>query len=305
MMINFRPTIIKVKKPSDDNLGASFLVLLDFIKQTKPVGNGDRITIDMSAVNFSFPLLILPISGLNKLLRQRGIQVDFTPMPKNNEYLNAIKFPFDLSSNPVNSWNDSLAQYRSKTYLPICSIPTRNDEMRENILTTFGKILVNQLNISGQLHSAIIYIISEIFDNIVEHADVAEGWIMAQNYPNKQFLDVCILDTGIGVLGSYKKAGIHEITSDEKALQVAINGLSTKSMEETRGFGITTSRKMLVRGLKGKFLLFSGSAFYISTYEQEDTITALDESYRWEGTVALLRIPKKIPEGFNYWNFVE
>lgn len=296
---------IEVKKPINDNLGASFQVLLDFIQQTKPVKDGDRITIDMSAVNFSFPLLILPISGLIKSLLQREIQIEFIPSSSNHIYLESIKFPFGLSSNTTDSWNDSLARYRSKTYLPICSIPTKDSVMREDILTTFGKILINQLSIRGQLHSAIIYIISEIFDNIVEHADVTEGWIMVQNYPNKQFLDVCILDTGKGVLGSYKKAGIQEIDTDEQALQEAINGLSTKVKEETRGFGIKTSRRMLVKGLKGKFLLFSGNAFYISTYEQEDTITVIDEGYRWDGTVAALRIPKEIPEGFNYLNFVE
>jgi len=302
-----RNITIEVKKPLSDNLGSSFQVLIDFIQQSKELREGDKLTIDMSAVSFSFPLLILPISGLIKTFLNREIEVVFKPNQSSQIYFEAIKFPFGLSSQTIEVWNDSLLRYQIKSYLPICSIPSGLNDfiMREEILTTFGRILINQLNIKGQLHSAIIYIISEVFDNIVEHAEVSNGWIMVQNYPNKQFLDVCILDTGRGVLGSYKKANITEIETDEQALQEAINGLSTKIKEESRGFGLKTSRKMLVKGLKGKFLLFSGNAFYISTYEQEDTITVLDSSYSWDGTIVALRIPKEIPIGFNYLNFVE
>jgi hypothetical protein len=141
-------------------------------------------------------------------------------------------------------------------------------------------------------------------DNIVEHANVSNGWIMVQNYPNKGFLDICILDTGLGLLGSYKDFDVAGINTDIDALEQAINGNSTKQITETRGYGIDTSRRMLVDGLKGKYFLFSGSAFYIYTNELEQ-ITPLNRNVKWTGTMLALRVPNSVPVGFDYTAYLE
>jgi hypothetical protein len=151
--------------------------------------------------------------------------------------------------------------------------------------------------------TAVKYLISEAMDNIAEHSLAKTGWIMVQSYPQKGYIDICIADTGSGILGSYKKTGNAEITSHTKALQFAINGKSTKQVTETRGYGIDTSRRMLVEGLKGKYVLFSGNALYIYTNELEQ-ITPLKTS-GWKGTLLALQIPAKTPENFNYTTFLE
>lgn len=173
----------------------------------------------------------------------------------------------------------------------------------EKLLSVFENILFNQLNIKGQLKTAINYVISEIFTNITEHSNSKSGWMMIQNYPTKQFLDVCIADNGIGILGSYQKAGFTEIASSKEALNEAINGKSTKIHEKTRGYGIKTSRRMLVNGLGGKYFLFSGNAFYLYT-KAEEQITVLKNA-SWKGTMFALRIPNKEPKAFNYVNYLE
>lgn len=55
------------------------------------------------------------------------------------------------------------------------------------------------------------------------------GYIFSQAYPTKKYLDICIAD----------------------------NGISTKNLPEAenRGFGIKTSKKMLIDGLSGIFVL--------------------------------------------------
>lgn len=126
---------------------------------------------------------------------------------------------------------------------------------------------------------------------------------MVQNYPQKGFLDICIVDSGIGLLGSYKKFGFKNIDTDVKALEQAVNGNSTKQITETRGYGIDTSRRMLVDGLKGKYFLFSGSAFYIYT-DNFEQITPINRNNNWNGTIAL-RVPNVVPDGFKYYAYVE
>jgi hypothetical protein len=170
-------------------------------------------------------------------------------------------------------------------------------------LTVFEEIMRHQLNITGQLLMAISYLIGESMDNIVDHAGVDNGWIMVQNYPQKCFLDICILDTGIGIRGSYVNNSFHEVINDEIALRQAIRGQSTKQIAETRGYGINSSRRMLVEGISGKYFLFSGEAFYIYTSELEQ-ITPLKRLKGWNGTMLALRVPRDIPGDFNYISYV-
>ncbi len=163
---------------------------------------------------------------------------------------------------------------------------------------------MEQQSITGQLFTSLSYLISEAFDNIVEHANVHNGWVMVQNYHSLGFIDVCIADTGTGLLQTYQKTGFSDILAHEHALLEAINGRTTKLHEKSRGFGIRTSRHMLVNGLSGKYFMFSGNAFYVWTKDIE-TIQVIDSKLSWNGTMIALRIPKRIPEKYNYVNYLE
>jgi len=54
------------------------------------------------------------------------------------------------------------------------------------------------------------------------------GWIMFQNYQLKGYLDICIVDNGLGLLGSYQQSGMFQIIDHQMAIERALNGLSTK-----------------------------------------------------------------------------
>lgn len=96
--------------------------------------------------------------------------------------------------------------------------------------------------------------------NITEHSESDRGYIFAQAYPTKGFLDVCIADRGVSLLGSYEKLPDNEILSDMEAIKAANRGLSSKNLPdaENRGFGIRTSKQMLIHGLGGQYLMISG-----------------------------------------------
>ena len=297
---------IKISNPGNDKMGASFRVLLEVLEQMKAIERNDDIVIDMSQLTFVHPLLILPLSALITNLTKNQKQIKYRLNNDTDRYLDTIRFPSGFDAMTTKKWNDYLLKFRDKTYLPICQVPASEQAtlIREELLTTFENIALHQLQITGQMISVIKYLISEAIDNIVDHANISNGWIMIQNYPTKGFLDVCILDTGIGILGSYRSFNIPNIRNDVEALKQAINGHSTKQLTETRGYGIDTSRQMLVDGLKGKYFLFSGSAFYIYTSELEQ-ITPLNDSINWKGTILALRIPREAPAGFNYISFLE
>jgi len=137
------------------------------------------------------------------------------------------------------------------------------------------------------------YLISEITDNIVEHSGKDRGWILTQYYKNTKYLDICIIDTGKTILGSYKA---HNFTfkDDAQALQSALEGISTKSNE--RGTGIRTSKTISLLGLKGDFAIYSGYALYY-----KDKIVNLPVP--WTGTFVAMRIKEGI-QNFSIYSYV-
>lgn len=297
---------IRISDPGSDDMGASFRSLLEVLEQIGEVQPQDELLLDFHRLSFVHPFLILPICSLISILRQNNVTVEISYGAGTKSYLETILFPEGFFAMTSVGWNDYLLSFQDKTYLPICRIPVARGttKIREQLLTAFENILLHQLKLTGQMVSVVKYLISEAMDNIVDHANVPNGWMMVQNYPAKGFLDICILDSGIGLLGSYKAFGVANINSDIEALEQAINGNSTKRITETRGYGIDTSRRMLVDGLNGKYFLFSGSAFYIYTNELEQIIP-LRHNSKWTGTMLALHIPNAVPVGFNYTAYLE
>jgi len=297
---------ITIKQPSNDSLGSSLEVLLDLLCETNKLNAAENVTFNLQELRFVFPFLILPLSALICRLKSEGTKVEIVTSRECSSYLDTICFPDGINPDTNNLWENSLNSFASKTYLPVCVIPIggKMEPLREKLLTIFEGILVKQLDLNGQLRASIAYLLSESITNIVDHAKVSNGYIMVQNYSKKAFLDVSIVDTGIGILKSYNPDKFPEINTDEKAINNAVNGKSTKDIPESRGYGISTSRKMLVKGLHGIYFLFSGSAFYYWSNLHE-VINVIDNELRWNGTMLALRIPKNIPEGFNYINFME
>ncbi len=130
--------------------------------------------------------------------------------------------------------------------------------------------------------------------------------MFAQYYPGKKYIDICIVDCGKGILKSYQDSGIMRFSDSSSAISEAINGLSTKNLPlaENRGYGIKTSRKMIVNGLGGYYSITSGDAMYIYTPKNE-TILVLPNSIKWKGTIVAIRMPFKDVRNFNYSLYLE
>lgn len=144
------------------------------------------------------------------------------------------------------------------------------------------------LNPSVEVKNAIYYPIEELVENIFQHSGRHEGHVFAQYYPTKEFLDLCIVDRGIGLATSYKQ-GRGLSVSDEEAIEMALEGYSVKP-EESRGYGIRTSKRVICEGLNGEFVLISGKAALYSS-KHKNVIYDLPDFY-WEGVIVAYRIPK-------------
>ncbi len=286
----------------DNSLINGLLPVLEIIHEIENSLESE-IVIDFSLVHFASPLFVLPlmvyVNGCAKTISYCNI----------SGYLNTIKFGHEYKPEQMrkSEFLAHMESYSKGNYIPIISFQalTNRDDEKGAIISTVEKIIISQLNLDKNIVIGLKYLIGETVDNITEHSNSERGYIFAQAYKQKGYIDICIADNGITLLGSYKKLPDNEIESDIEAMQAANQGVSTKNLPdaENRGYGIITSKKMLVKGLDGHFVMISGTAIHLKNREI-DKYFILPQDIHWKGTIIALRIPYHNKK-FNYINYLE
>jgi len=264
--------LVKVVDPRGETLLDQLVSLYLTFKNV----HGD-VVFDLSHVHWVFPILILPIASYI----HDTDSAFFPPLRTEVEsYLGFVKFPGGVSS--------VRGMRRGENYIPITLLKEKNPVERTRLQDEFLEMIYKVLNPSVEVKNAIYYPIEELVENIFQHSERNEGHVFAQYYPKKEFLDLCIVDRGIGLANSYKKGKGLDV-SDEEAIEMALEGYSVKP-EDSRGYGIRTSKRVICEGLDGEFVLISGgAALYSSKYE--NVIYDLPNFY-WGGVIVAYRIPK-------------
>ena len=262
-----------------------------------------EVTIDFSDTRFISPVFAL---SLIVYLTRCGKQIAFTNVSDYLERIGLGNGGIKPDTMRQTEFLAELEKYTSKTYIPIIDFAAgRNSDAKEVVSSIVENMIIQQLSIQSNVANGLKYMIDETLDNITEHSESDRGYIFAQAYPTKGFLDVCIADRGVSLLGSYEKLPDNEILSDMEAIKAANRGLSSKNLPdaENRGFGIRTSKQMLIHGLGGQYLMISGSSLYLKSCNL-DTFYSMPHGLRWNGTIVALRIPYH-SSSFNYINYIE
>ena len=238
--------------------------------------------IDLSSEKFLCPIELLPLASLISEESKKFICPENT---KCAEYLKFFNFPQGLTRFSA----------RSDKYIPIYKFSASRGD--EKSLTDKSEILKNLIGIClnkiGSPHGAVDALniaIDEIISNIEDHSGAKFGWINAQYYPSKKFLEVCILDLGVTVASRYKKVG-KIFNSDPEALKNALEGYSSKP-ELIRGSGLPTFIKMITQGLGGEIIAVSGGAIAYASKRQGPLVRKI--STNWEGMIVSFRIPRNL-----------
>jgi anti-sigma regulatory factor (Ser/Thr protein kinase) len=281
---------ITLSSNTTDGLGFQVNELCKIINAVS--NDESQYTLDFSNVPFLHPTFILGISSLISVYSKVGITFNIINASYNvQNYLDTVKFPHGLYPDLETDWNSKLEEYRHKNFLPIIGFSTskKSDSttFRNAVLSKVNELIAHKLDLRLSEVGDISYFISEFTDNIVDHANVLRGKIMVQYFPQKEFLEVCILDEGKTILGSYLEARTFSIVSDTQAIQAAISGRSTKSKE--RGYGIPTSTNLIVNGLNGNICIMTGKGLLADR-------NIIDSPASWPGTLLSVKIPKRRPK---------
>ncbi len=133
-------------------------------------------------------------------------------------------------------------------------------------LTAFITDMVPLLHVEPKKVEPIRYIVSELVRNVLEHANSAQGAVVAaQYYTKSNSIRIGIADTGIGIHESINQS--HQAQTDLEAIRLAltpgITGTTSKEggTEQNAGAGLFFI-KSIATSTRDFFVLYSGNAMY-------------------------------------------
>lgn len=292
----------------DERIGSSFNHIIQVVDLTERT-SGNTVVWDFSGVSFLHPFFLAPLA-IYRHQSRREISCDNISLGMQS-YLNNIYFDrmLHFENAPKETAEQVMEHYADRSYTPLCSF-AMNDENKDAFGSIVRNIIVRQACVGTAVTTPLSYFLSELVDNIYEHSGSPDGYLFSQYLQREGCIDLCIADNGITIPGSYAKAGLFQQEIDgnpAEALRMANEGRSTKNRPgaENRGYGISTSRRMLVEGLGGSFFMLSGSAFHRYERHGLNYYANVSRFFHWHGTIILLRIPVNAPQGFNYIDYLE
>jgi hypothetical protein len=143
-----------------------------------------------------------------------------------------------------------------------------------------------------------MFLISEMLNNIFDHSNFKNAYILAQDYTTLNTIDISIMDDGISIPGNFEKSSF-EFENDCDAIFQAINGKSSDILKNgMRGTGLNSSINLVTNGNKGSFLVASREGLvFISG---KNTIFKEVEKGFLNGTLISFRLNKEKTDIYPY-----
>lgn len=254
--------------------------VLDAVSRTASDG---RVLLDARHVRWVDPNGMVGLLAAGTVIRDRTGALPRFQMPEHPDvpgymarmgFFQAAEGILELGQRPARRGGGD-----SQVLLEITPISTNADvhEVVERVQSTAGNILSQTLQYPLSAVVQFSVILSEVCQNILEHAD-APGWVAAQAYNwqkrlGRHVLIIAVADLGRGFRGSLApehSARFGDRWGDATALEAAfIHGL-TRFPDSHRGQGIQQIRKQ-VRRWEGAISIRSGTARIADVPEWDDS----------------------------------
>jgi hypothetical protein len=250
-------------------------------------GEGQKLLFDAAHVRFADPYGMVGLLAVGEYLRGDG-NSPVLRLPQSPDvaryfagmgFIRAAAEAFELVDAPRGRAAESAA------LLPITVIQSHEDvhevinELNEGRVSA---LLSEQLGYSKADAIAFSMLLSEVSQNIIEHAD-APGWVGIQTYRRWRGIDrrvavIAVMDLGVGFKGSLERehsARFGDRWGDATALEAAFIHGTTRFRDPGRGQGLKQIRKKVGRW-GGKIAIRSGTA-RIADVPEWDTSPPLEK----------------------------
>jgi len=267
---------------------------------------GERVLFDARHVRFADPYGMVGLLALGEHFTRDGVApiLQFPQSPDVAGYF--TRMGFVAAAEGVFEMHDAprARAGESSVLLPITVIGSADDvhgvieELNEHRI---GKLLSEQLGYSPADSMAFSMLLSEVSQNIVEHAD-APGWVGIQTYRrwrriDKRVVVIAVMDLGVGFRGSLERehaARFGDRWSDATALEAAFIHGVTRFRDPGRGQGLKQIRKRVLRW-GGKIAIRSGSARIADVPDWDDGDPMQTELSAFPGAQILIVLPARAP----------
>ena len=197
------------------------------------------------------------------------------------------------------------AQAESNVLLEITEV-SRSDDVHtvvERIQSRAQAILVHELNLDPQATMRFAMTLSEVCQNIVEHAGQG-GWVAVQTYNYRQRLGrravvIAVCDAGLGFRRSLESTPgwkPRDRWDDAAALEDALVRGVSRYRDPGRGQGLAGVRRF-VGTWDGKLSIRSGTARIAIVPAWDDAVPLLEGLPHFPGAQVQITIPERVTSG--------
>ena len=261
------------------------LSLISQIKKTKTIieENKNKECIDLSKYRFIAPTTLLPLlqyMELNKI-------TNYIPHNNTKHYLNMVLGEGRLNTNTIPL--RKLKKFQGNYFQIADSIELYLSNLTDEIVDLIDS------EVDTQSFNLLFY---EMLDNIYKHSKFNNAYVLCQKYPYVNTIDICIIDDGISIPGSFEESNI-KVINDSETIFEAINGETTdKEKYALHGRGLNTSVSITTLGYGEEMLIASRNGTCTITKEG---VKLWDDLSFIEGTFVTLRVnTNKIKNIHNY-----
>lgn len=159
-----------------------------------------------------------------------------------------------------------------------------------DIYNSIIKILHSFPSIELTIMQALGYCFYELLDNVLNHSEEENGWVVAHYYKTESTIRIMICDTGIGIhksLTTDPKNEHFKNFTEEEAIAECINDKVTNG--KGMGFGLYSTSN-LIKDCQSELMIYSGNKKLIFNQTSK---TVTDISY-WQGTAVFLKLRSDI-----------
>lgn len=239
-----------------------------------------EIILDFLNCNFIYPDYAILILSTLKYLETKGFLITGKVIYKESKiitYLSRMNF-FKYLKIKI---PEKFRRLGSNTFVEIQNYNENNQlDVLKSIMTVIKKCSL----INDNVFASLDYCLNEILDNVLNHSERNEGWVVAQYFGKLNSIRLIVCDTGIGIYHSLKRKYDY---SETQAIQNCI--LEGVSNGDGQGHGLYATSSF-VKLNKGWLSLISGNK-QLDVSENKNII--MDIPY-WQGTCVYLRVNTNI-----------
>jgi hypothetical protein len=247
----------------------------DALVAEQSAAGGESVLVDARHVRWADPYGMIGLVALGKVLHDRTAAQPVLQLPESAEVLSYLeRMGFLAAASEAFEMHGLPKQRRGQTALgsPVLLeiTPIRSHEdvhsVIDHVQERAGAILATKLGYSRADAGMFSMILSEVCQNIIEHAE-SGGWVGIQSYNwakrlGRNVVIIAVGDLGIGFRGSLAKehsARFGDRWSDATALEAAFIHGVTRFRDPGRGQGLKQIRNRVGRW-GGKIAIRSGTA---------------------------------------------